>query len=128
MSEEETEFRPETTESEVDDNEELRLTRKATMTRFIKSFSKNENTRITSEAKEVLMGQLEQLTIILFRRAEELSREAQRLTIYPDDLEKAYEELMKPHVFIEEMVDKLDAQKLELREIARKSVLRHMED
>lgn len=30
----------EETESEVDDNEELRLTRRTTVTRFIKSFSK----------------------------------------------------------------------------------------
>lgn len=114
-------------EKVIEENEELSLIRKTTMTRFIKSFSDNKNIRISDEAKDVLMGQLEQLTIILFRRAEELSKVSQRQTIFPTDLDKAYEELMKPHVFIEEMVDLLDAQKAELKEIAKRSVLRHME-
>lgn len=113
--------------SEVETSEEQKLIRKATMTRFVKSVARSENTRVKEEAKDALMDQLEQLTIILFRRAEEICREANRITVFPEDLEQAYEELMKPHVFIEEIVDKLEIQKEELREIAQKSVLRHME-
>ncbi|WP_017473344.1 histone-like protein [Amphibacillus jilinensis] len=108
-------------------DEEVKLIKKGTLTKFSKEHSKIEGTRIKDEAKELFGDQLEQLAIVMFRRAEEITRCKSRKTIFPEDFEEAYEELMQPHVFIEEIVNKLEEQKSELKEIAENSMLRHME-
>ncbi|WP_258297839.1 histone-like protein [Paenibacillus peoriae] len=103
---------------------EIRVSRKGTLSRFVKS---KIDGRISSEAKEVLMSQLEQLTLILIKRSEDLCQKNGRATIYSTDLEEAYEELMKPHIFIETVVDTLEKQKEELQLLANSSLVRYME-
>ncbi|PFK63099.1 hypothetical protein COJ21_26895 [Priestia megaterium] len=103
------------------------LTTKSQVTRFVKSVAVTEDIRLKEDSKGALIQQLEQLAIILIRRSEEICITKGRVTIYPEDLEEAYEELLKPHVFIEEVVEKLETQTEELRALAEKSVLRHME-
>lgn len=105
-------------------SEEIRVSRMGTLSKFVRS---KIDGRISSDAKEVLMAQLEQLTIILVKRAQEVTIQNGRNTIYSSDLEVAYEELMKPHAFIETVVDTLEGQKEELRRLAESSLIRHME-
>lgn len=85
-------------EENEEGNGEIRVSRKGTLSKFVKS---KIDGRISSEAKEVLMSQLDQLTLILIKRSEDLCLKKGRATIYSSDLEEAYEELMKPHIFIE---------------------------
>jgi histone H3/H4 len=101
-----------------------RVSRKGTLSKFLKYRVPG---RIAGDSRELLMNQLEQITLILTKRASELSRVQGRQTIFVDDLEKAYEELLNPHVFIEKIVQTLENQKDELRTLADSSLIRHME-
>lgn len=106
------------------DSGEIRVSRKGTLSKFVKS---KVESRISADAKETLMAQLEQITMILVKRAEEVGHEKGRNTIYPADLEESYEELMSPHAFIETVLDTLEKQKEELKRLAASSLVRHME-
>ncbi|MNW64404.1 hypothetical protein D3C74_426860 [compost metagenome] len=73
------------------------------------------------------MAQLEQITIMLVKRAEEVCASQGRSTIYDSDLQTAYEELMQPHEFIDKIILELDNQKEQLKIVAQASLVRHME-
>ncbi|WHY65367.1 hypothetical protein [Neobacillus sp. SuZ13] len=103
---------------------EIRVTRLGTLSTFIKN---QVDSRISTKAKLLLMDQLEQLTIIMIKRADEYSKIRGRQTIYDVDLESAYEELLQPHVFVDQVVQTLEKQKEELQILAKSSLLRHME-
>lgn len=111
-------------DEQEDDAANPSVTRKGTLTKFIRS---KEDIRITSIAKDVLMAQLDQLAMILIKRAAEASRNDNRQTIFPKHLEAAYEELLKPHVFVDQIINVLEEQKDQLQHLARSSLLRYME-
>ncbi|WP_153795600.1 hypothetical protein, partial [Paenibacillus polymyxa] len=66
-------------EENEEGNGEIRVSRKGTLSKFVKS---KIDGRISSEAKEVLMSQLDQLTLILIKRSEDLCLKKGRATIY----------------------------------------------
>lgn len=108
---------------ELDENQ--RITRIGTLQRFLKS--KIDDTRVSGEAKEVLLYQLEQIAIILIRKSKESANTAGRKTIYPEDFEVSYEELLRPHGYLEQVIDTLEKQTEELRTLNEKSALSYME-
>lgn len=112
-------------EVESDEDDGIpRVTRKGTLAKFLKS---KVHGRIASDSRELLLNQLEQITLMLIKRASECAKEHNRQTVFVEDLEIAYEELLKPHIFIESIVQTLEVQKDELKSLAKSSLIRHME-
>ena len=63
------------------------------------------------------------------KRAEQHSASMGRSKIKDEDVQKAFEELLQPHVFIDQITNLLDQQKDELSELAsRQSLLRFLEE
>lgn len=110
---------------EDESEENNRITRVGTLHRFLKS--KLEDTRVSGDAKGVLMHQLEQLSLILLKKSKQNATAAGRKTIFPEDFEAAYEELLRPHGYIEKVIDTLERQTEELKALREKSALSHME-
>ncbi|MCK6075388.1 MULTISPECIES: histone-like protein [Paenibacillus] len=110
-------------EHEEDDGA-IRVSRKGTLSKFVRT---KTSSRVTNGAKDMLMAQLEQITIMLVKRAEEVCASQGRSTIYDSDLQTAYEELMQPHEFIDKIILELDNQKEQLKIVAQSSLVRHME-
>jgi len=106
-------------------DETLRITKLGTLQRFLKS--KIDDTRVSGEAKEVLMYQLEQLAIILIKKSKHNANLVGRKTLFPEDFETSYEELLRPHGYIDQVIDTLERQTEELRALKEKSALTHME-
>ncbi|WP_210244244.1 histone-like protein [Shouchella miscanthi] len=109
--------------------EENRLITVTALNRFTKNVSNIDQVKMTKDAKHLLIDQLEQITTMIFRRAEEICKANGRKTVNDEHLETAYEELMKPQEFLENIIDKLDSQKEELKTMAAdKSLIRFMEE
>ncbi|MGP4060038.1 hypothetical protein [Halobacillus sp. H74] len=101
------------------------VSQKGTMEGYVKTLTEK---RFSNDGKDVLLDQLNEVCKVLVLRAEEHCLSSGRSTIFKEDLHKAYEELMKPHVFVEEITLKLENQKTELQELAEKSITRFLED
>ncbi|WP_088230738.1 hypothetical protein [Bacillus cereus] len=102
------------------------VSRLGTLTRFLRN---NTDRQIANTTKLLLLEQLDQLCIMLIKRAEQHSDSMGRSKIKDEDVQKAFEELLQPHVFIDQITNLLDQQKDELSELAsRQSLLRFLED
>lgn len=111
-------------EFDIEDDSNVGATRKGTLSKFIRS---KTDLRITSDSKDLLMAYLDQLTILLIKRASEECERDGKQTISPKHLEVAYEELMRPHVFVDCILETLENQKDQLKEVAKSSLIRYME-
>ncbi|WP_242250050.1 hypothetical protein [Bacillus cereus group sp. BfR-BA-01324] len=97
-----------------------------TLTRFLRN---NTDRQIANTTKLLLLEQLDQLCIMLIKRAEQHSTSMGRSKIKDEDVQKAFEELLQPHVFIDQITNLLDQQKDELSELAsRQSLIRFLEE
>ncbi|MFA2767195.1 MULTISPECIES: hypothetical protein [Bacillus cereus group] len=102
------------------------VSRVGTLTRFLRN---NTDRQIANTTKLLLLEQLDQLCIMLIKRAEQHSSSVGRSKIKDEDVQKAFEELLQPHVFIDQITNLLDQQKDELSELAsRQSLLRFLEE
>ncbi|EEK76901.1 hypothetical protein [Bacillus cereus] len=102
------------------------VARLGTLTKFLRN---NTDRQIANTTKLLLLEQLDQLCIMLIKRAEQHSTSMGRSKIKDEDVQKAFEELLQPHVFIDQITNLLDQQKDELSELAsRQSLIRFLEE
>ncbi|MFE6134865.1 hypothetical protein [Bacillus sp. NPDC057893] len=102
------------------------VARLGTLTRFLRN---NTDRQIANTTKLLLLEQLDQICIMLIKRAEQHSTSMGRSKIKDEDVQKAFEELLQPHVFIDQITNLLDQQKDELSELAsRQSLIRFLEE
>lgn len=79
--------------------------------------------QVSKDSRDEVMKKLNELTIVIWGQAVEIASRNDRGTVQKQDVEDAYQQVLKPHNLLHRAVDKVEKVQGDLEDIANESPL-----